>query len=46
MALLEVTDLVTPFKTDRGIVQAVNAVTFSLEEGRTLGVVGESGAGK
>ncbi len=46
MALLEVTDLVTHFKTQRGIVQAVNGVSFSLEKGRTLGVVGESGSGK
>ncbi len=46
MALLEVKDLVTHFKTDRGIVQAVNGVTFNLERGKTLGVVGESGSGK
>jgi peptide/nickel transport system ATP-binding protein len=46
MALLEVTDLVTHFKTERGVVQAVNGVSFSLEKGQTLGVVGESGCGK
>ncbi len=46
MALLEVTELVTHFQTDRGLVQAVNGVTFTLEEGKTLGVVGESGCGK
>lgn len=46
MALLEVKDLVTHFKTDRGIVQAVNGVSFELERGKTLGVVGESGSGK
>jgi peptide/nickel transport system ATP-binding protein len=46
VALLEVTDLVTHFKTERGVVQAVNGVSFSLDRGRTLGVVGESGCGK
>ncbi len=46
MALLEVTDLKTAFSTDRGLVRAVDGVTFNLEEGQTLGVVGESGCGK
>jgi peptide/nickel transport system ATP-binding protein len=46
MTLLDVRDLVTHFATDRGLVQAVNGVSFSLEEGQTLGVVGESGSGK
>jgi oligopeptide/dipeptide ABC transporter ATP-binding protein len=46
MALLEVEELKTAFQTDRGLVRAVDGVTFSLEEGKTLGVVGESGSGK
>jgi oligopeptide transport system ATP-binding protein len=44
--LLEVTDLKTRFHTPEGIVHAVNGVSFQLEEGGTLAVVGESGCGK
>jgi peptide/nickel transport system ATP-binding protein len=46
MALLEVEDLRTNFRTDDGIVHAVDGVTFSVERGKTLGIVGESGCGK
>jgi peptide/nickel transport system ATP-binding protein len=46
MALLEVEDLKTYFRTDDGIVKAVDGVNFSVEKGKTLGIVGESGCGK
>jgi peptide/nickel transport system ATP-binding protein len=44
--LLEVNDLKKYFKTPKGILYAVDGVTFKLEKGKTLGVVGESGCGK
>jgi len=44
--LLELKDLHTYFTTKRGIVKAVNGVSYAVEAGRTLGVVGESGCGK
>ena len=43
---LEVTDLRTRFHTPEGTVYAVNGISFSLKEGETLAVVGESGCGK
>ncbi|MGD2252302.1 MAG: ABC transporter ATP-binding protein [Anaerolineales bacterium] len=44
--ILEVSDLVTRFHTDDGIVKAVNGISYTLDEGETVGVVGESGCGK
>ncbi|MBI5328362.1 MAG: ABC transporter ATP-binding protein [Deltaproteobacteria bacterium] len=44
--LLQITDLHTSFFTDAGEVKAVRGVSFSLEKGKTLGLVGESGCGK
>ena len=45
-ALLEVKNLKKYFRTARGTLHAVDDVSFSVEEGKTLGVVGESGCGK
>lgn len=44
--ILEVKDLCKYFKTKKGLLQAVDHVSFTLERGRTLGIVGESGCGK
>ena len=46
MALLEVKGLKTRFFTEDGVVHAVNGISYDLDEGGTLGIVGESGCGK
>ena len=45
-ALLEVKGLKTRFYTQDGVVHAVNGISYTLDEGETLGIVGESGCGK
>ena len=44
--LLEVVKLITSFETDRGMLRAVDQVSFSVPRGKTVGIVGESGCGK
>ena len=44
--LLEVRNLITAFDTEAGLIRAVDQVSFAVEKGKTLGVVGESGCGK
>lgn len=44
--LLEIKNLATGFHTERGLVRAVDGISYNLEKGKTLGIVGESGCGK
>ncbi len=44
--IIRVEDLKVQFRTQEGVVRAVNGASFSIKEGRVLGVVGESGCGK
>jgi len=44
--LLKITNLKTRFHTQDGLVKAVNGVSYAMEPGEILGVVGESGCGK
>ena len=44
--LLEVDKLITSFDTERGMLRAVDQVSFSIPHGKTVGIVGESGCGK
>jgi oligopeptide transport system ATP-binding protein len=44
--ILNVQDLETRFRTDEGTVHAINGVSFTIDEGETVGIVGESGCGK
>jgi len=46
MSLLEIQGLTTAFRTERGEINAVEDISFSLDEGEILGIVGESGSGK
>ncbi len=44
--VLEIRNLVTEFKTPNGVIRAVDGISLTVERGKTLGIVGESGCGK
>ena len=44
--ILEIKDLRVTYETDIEVVEAVNGISFQIEKGKTLGLVGETGAGK
>ncbi|WP_280527658.1 ATP-binding cassette domain-containing protein [Candidatus Phytoplasma pruni] len=46
MSLLKVNNLHTYFQTDKGLVKAVQGVSFELNKNESLGIIGESGSGK
>ena len=46
MSLLEVKDLTLEFKTSRGVLKALNGISFDVKRGEVFGIVGESGCGK
>lgn len=46
MSLLEVKDLAVHFYTDEGVVEAIRDISFTVNQGDTLGIIGESGCGK
>ena len=46
MAILEIKNLRVDYQTDEALVHALNDVNLKMEKGKTLGLVGETGAGK